>query len=377
MTLARTTSATYRPLVYSGLLAVCALAAVVLGSRRTGDGWLTFAAAASATAVATSSVFATHPSRSVLTLALPAVLLVASQATALSLEELSAVLRRVSCGYALASVAAIALIPTLALERPYDGVLSLGVRLHGVAPHANSLGALMAAGIAGELYGRRDSGNHRHPYVLGLLSIVLVLTQSKTSVAALAATVLLVGVLANPRITRTDKTMVSTAISAVATYFLVGGASNEAAIAQTVGGLGTLTGRTRVWAITLTEWQDNPLFGYGQTVWGLEMKMLYLPVLRFAPGQAHNQVVQALGESGLVGLLTLAVLLIGLLRLARFQLARHNTLALALLVLLVSRGLTETVLPRSALDAGVVLLVLTILAARATTGACEASEAAT
>jgi O-antigen ligase len=107
------------------------------------------------------------------------------------------------------------------------------------------------------------------------------------------------------------------------------------------------------------------------------MKMLYLPVLRFAPGQAHNQVVQALGESGLVGLLTLAVLLIGLLRLARFQLARHNTLALALLVLLVSRGLTETVLPRSALDAGVVLLVLTILAARATTGACEASEAAT
>ena len=108
----------------------------------------------------------------------------------------------------------------------------------------------------------------------------------------------------------------------------------------------TLTGRTEIWTITLEAWKDNPLFGFGPGVWGAERQQRFQ---MFHVGHAHNQIVQSLGEAGLVGLLFLCsylgVLLYAAMR--RFEVSRG--VVLTLLMLVAVRCVTEAPLSRSSL----------------------------
>jgi len=103
--------------------------------------------------------------------------------------------------------------------------------------------------------------------------------------------------------------------------------------------LGTLNGRFLIWDITLQAWGENPMFGYGPEVWGLERRlrfnMLYV-------GQAHDQFVQTLGEAGLAGLVLLCGYLLVLLVIACRRFSASRGLVLALFALLISRCVTES-----------------------------------
>ena len=102
--------------------------------------------------------------------------------------------------------------------------------------------------------------------------------------------------------------------------------------------LTTLTGRPAIWAVAFAEWRDNPLFGYGPSMWdSVHRGRLGMP---FA-FSAHNQLVQALSVAGLVGLVTLVAYLL-LLGLLAFCAPRpERGLALALYVLVLVRSITE------------------------------------
>ncbi|MCZ7559962.1 MAG: O-antigen ligase family protein [Burkholderiaceae bacterium] len=61
----------------------------------------------------------------------------------------------------------------------------------------------------------------------------------------------------------------------------------------------SLTGRSAIWRAALLEWEDNPLFGYGPTMWDSGYRgRIGLP---FA-FTAHNQYLQSLAVAGAVGL---------------------------------------------------------------------------
>lgn len=68
--------------------------------------------------------------------------------------------------------------------------------------------------------------------------------------------------------------------------------------------LASLTGRDRIWVVALEEWERNPVFGYGLTIWDADYReAIAMPQAT----HAHNQFIDALARSGLVGALGLTL----------------------------------------------------------------------
>ena len=64
------------------------------------------------------------------------------------------------------------------------------------------------------------------------------------------------------------------------------------------GQLMSMTGRDRIWVVALDEWQHNPVFGYGLTIWdAAHRQAIGMP---FAT-HAHNQFIDTLARCGAVG----------------------------------------------------------------------------
>jgi O-antigen ligase len=99
----------------------------------------------------------------------------------------------------------------------------------------------------------------------------------------------------------------------------------------------TLTGRDRIWEVALSEWRNSPLFGYGLALFGpvhqVQIGMLFAT-------HGHNQFIDALGRTGLVGTVTLtayvAILLTLSIRYARASRGLTAVLLLALAIRMVS-----------------------------------------
>ena len=101
----------------------------------------------------------------------------------------------------------------------------------------------------------------------------------------------------------------------------------------------TLTGRTDIWRVTLDTWRQNPWFGYGPALWDLEFRLTHHGAL--AAWHAHNQFIQALGEAGIVGLAAMPTYLASLVYNGVRFAASTRGVTLALLLLILSRTMTE------------------------------------
>lgn len=100
----------------------------------------------------------------------------------------------------------------------------------------------------------------------------------------------------------------------------------------------TLTGRDRIWAIALEEWQNNPLFGYGPTLWDADYRAsIGMPNAT----SAHNQFMDTLARSGTVGAAAL-VLYAGVLLVLSLRYAKDTGgFSLALFLALALRSISE------------------------------------
>ncbi len=103
----------------------------------------------------------------------------------------------------------------------------------------------------------------------------------------------------------------------------------------------TLTGRTLIWQATVEQWKLNPLFGYGPNLWDLQMSMANVPTIGFVASHAHNQVLQTLGEAGIVGVVGLLLYVVALLAYGVRYARGTNVVALALVSVMLLRGITE------------------------------------
>ncbi|TBO28312.1 O-antigen ligase family protein [Aquabacterium lacunae] len=108
-------------------------------------------------------------------------------------------------------------------------------------------------------------------------------------------------------------------------------------ISDVAGNLSSLTGRDLIWKVALDEWSLSPLFGYGLGVFEIDHRLVIgLPHAT----HGHNQLIDVLARSGLVGM---AGFLLHLFVLARIT---WSVLPLAplgyfLLTLLVSLSISE------------------------------------
>ena len=248
----------------------------------------------------------------------------------------------------IASLAAMAVAPDFVLHHPDAGVIpGVDWRLYGLTAHANTLapGALIA--IILELH--RPSKHSALRYAqLAAAATVLLLAQSKTTWAAglVIAACVSIPMALRPRagagrptiaFQRSVWVLVGCLAALIALTLALVGYGGADYLQRTME-LTTLNGRFAIWDITLQAWRDNLLFGYGSEIWGSERQFRFN---MFHVGHAHNQIVQTLGESGLVGVVLLLAFLVCLVRASLRSFVASRGLVLALLLVLLARCATE------------------------------------
>lgn len=280
---------------------------------------------------------------------------------------------------AVSAVAAVA-TPRLAIEHGYHGFIPLiEFRLHGLVGHANVLGPIALVYLLFELWAP-SRWFVRFPAV-GLACIELLLSQSKTTwIAGVAVGGLLMVRLWWPKkdewLTPSASTVVSVVslfagaaallvLAWIGVYAFESGAFASGIGSQRLQELSSFTGRTRIWEITLAVWEENPWFGYGPMLWSPEMRLEYR---LFVAGQAHNQYLQTLGDSGLVGLLGLGVYLLTMIWAGIKGAATSRWITIGLVIILLFRSMTESPLRNGyIMDAGFLLHMIVFAALLLTT----------
>jgi len=267
----------------------------------------------------------------------------------------------------LASLVTAVVWPSFALQPGYRSLIpGFDSRLWGVTPHANSLGSV--AGTLLVLQFARPS-EHRlwHMVLMGAAALALLMSQSKAAAAgALFALGLLLawrlwfvaaptarGAFTAAAIGRVALLFAGAGLVAVVWYLLADATAWSRIEAQldpaAVDKLSTFTGRTAIWAHALERGLDNPFFGQGRSMWNLEAR---LETGLSAAMHAHNLYLQAFSRSGLVGLISLLVLLFYLIRFAFRAAIPTCGGSLALLALFLARSIFEVPLqPNSVLGA--------------------------
>lgn len=251
--------------------------------------------------------------------------------------------------FMLAGLVLVPLNPTLVLDTSYAQGLLPGVpRFGGLAAHPVMMGLLCQTSLLllwARPYQRRWL--RVSAWVLGLS--VLFLAQSKTAWLAFlisASCMVLVRKapdsverLGDPR-ANSFGVLLLVGVIVVAIGVLVGvvvfdvpGLIEDFFGTSEGAQLASLTGRDRIWVVAMQEWHNNPVFGYGPTIWDNEYRQaIGMPNAT----HGHNQMIDTLARCGTVGAIGLvcyaAVLMVLSIRYARatqgLSLAMFLTLAL-------------------------------------------------
>ncbi|HEY7647263.1 MAG TPA: O-antigen ligase family protein [Hyphomicrobiales bacterium] len=255
--------------------------------------------------------------------------------------EIFAVMVAAIVVFCIVSIVVYFAIPDLGHFIYWDNdVRFLSARLSGIAGSANNLGRLAAFGlILCGLYFREFRRYHRLfvPLSFFIMSLALLMTNSRTSIAMVIA-VLLGAYVLNWRRFYLVVLMVTIAI-AMALIVVPSGEQALTVISRSgnVEEVSSMTGRTNIWHAVLVLSAERPIAGYGYA-----SSIFVLPeherLVGFAVGHAHNLILQLLLTTGWTGV----VLFIGaVLSVGTRAVYTGNRVVLALLAILVLNGITE------------------------------------
>jgi O-antigen ligase len=207
------------------------------------------------------------------------------------------------------SLVAAVLYPNWAWDRWYDSQSTVAVfswRLYGTANHSNSLAPLAVfSWILGRFPGCRLKREFLHG---AAVLIVLYLAQSKTiwAIALVLLGVYILVRIASLRGFRKYLTFFAagTSVYAFALYLI-----NYSSLADRIRdmqydkGVLSLTGRLMIWQYALEMWSKNPWIGKGLDAWFSKAAVEdSIRFLGWAVPHAHNQLLQVLSTTGLIGL---------------------------------------------------------------------------
>lgn len=254
-------------------------------------------------------------------------------------------------------VAGFLLIPInskMVLEFSYGQGLMPGLpRLAGLAPHAVSLGMIVQAGLLCLwVLPLQSRWLNRLAWGIGLSAFFL--AQSKTAWLSFSACAFILAYVRhgasfqrrffNPK-SPTFGILIVSILMTVATvisaeFVLTDMASKLANFSDTSEGaqLTSLTGRDKIWAVAFNEWTQNPIFGYGPDLFSDAHRNSV--GMSFATN-AHNQFMDTLARSGLVGASALVIYVLLLLALSFRYSKTTGGLSAALFVAIALRGISE------------------------------------
>ncbi|QHI96998.1 hypothetical protein GT347_02745 [Xylophilus rhododendri] len=127
----------------------------------------------------------------------------------------------------------------------------------------------------------------------------------------------------------------------VAAYFLFGnGADRLQDFLQTKQGAQILTGTGRdlIWEIALREWHASPIFGYGLNLFDFDYRT---QIHMSNATSGHNQFIDALGRTGIVGCIGFSIYLFSLLFFGFRYASQSSGLTLVVSLLILVRSITE------------------------------------
>ncbi len=233
--------------------------------------------------------------------------------------------------------------PKWAFSNYAESWIGLPIRLYGTSSHPNGLASIALTCLILARLKKRHTVWFYLNHIAAL--VVIILTQSKAVWAALLAWWIIEWVIKNFSTHRQKTIRVVTSLLALliltATYFLV--FQKNLWIANNI----TLTGRVEIWRISVKTWLENPLFGYGPTFWDIHFRQLYgFPWA----GQSHNQVLQTLGETGLLGFASLIIYFFVVIKNASRAANSTNFATWGILAALVIRSFFEAPLRNYGLD---------------------------
>jgi len=254
----------------------------------------------------------------------------------------------------MASLLLIPLKPGMVLETTYTQGLLPGVpRLYGLAIHAISLAIFAQIGLICLLtVPYEHKWLNRSAWGIGLA--VLFLSQSKTTwIAFILSWICFVAVRQGPTFWRrvgdpvrpefgiVSILMMMLTVLAVGLVLMFGdlGTRIDAFFNSAEGAqLASLTGRDKIWAIAYEEWHRNPIFGYGPLIWETDFRIsIGMPNAT----HAHNQFMDTLSRSGMVGATALSLYALVLMVMSIWYARKSKGLTLALFVLLAMRSVSE------------------------------------
>jgi exopolysaccharide production protein ExoQ len=246
-----------------------------------------------------------------------------------------------------ASGVAAIFLPTIAVQQSYNGLLPFAdIRLWGLASHPNSLGSLSLLLLLLLIYQPFDRRWKQYSAISVAFGIFL-LAQSKTAFfSAIVAFAIIKFYNVLSRFGIREAGLIVSLLAFTISGIIIGSMVLDAGgqLAQLVSSKAgaetlTLTGRSQIWDIAINEWQQNPLFGYGPSLWDVEFRDKIDMDFAFS---AHNQFLQCLSGAGLVGLLSLITYLSVLFRFAARSARRTEGFTLALFSVVIIRCITET-----------------------------------
>jgi len=179
------------------------------------------------------------------------------------------------------------------------------IRLFGTANHANSLAPLACfAWLLGKFPKCKLRGEHIHSCAIIL---VVLFSQSKT-IWAIIVFLLCILIFLKIRSWGTIRKYF-TYITFSVTFFLcavylVAYSSYSSTIANMLSDpkVLTLTGRLPIWLFAVEMWLEQPWLGQGLDAWSSQAMLDYVSLLGWAAPHAHNQLLQILSQTGLLGL---------------------------------------------------------------------------
>lgn len=268
-------------------------------------------------------------------------------------SECIVIVRNTLFVFLLSSLLLLLARPEMVAETRYRAGIfpGLTVRFYGFATHPNTLAPLcllLACSI------------RLQPFKVSVINVVgqalvfssLVLTQSKTSIALVLLGVAWFGLRDWHMAAVSKDDLRQWQARATTSVFLISGLAGSIFIAILLKDssffdgvmrladriqLGTLTGRTNIWAETFRAASNNWIFGYGPGLWDLAFRIkVGLPFTH-----AHNQFIHVFGAAGVVGLIALLAYLVALARFSWHTRTASKDVSLVLFMYLLLRGFTE------------------------------------
>ena len=256
--------------------------------------------------------------------------------------------------FMLAGLLLIPIQPTWVLDRAYTQGLLPGIpRVAGLAAHAVLLGLLAQLALLCLLaQPYKHVWLNRFAWATGLA--VLFLAQSKSSWVSFVVCATCIVVVRGsssfsrriadplrPEVGVLSMVVFMALLLAMALLLMFGDINHKLSgfFESTEGAqLVSLTGRDQIWAIAFDEWQRNPLFGYGLTLWDASFRLsIGMPNAT----HAHNQFMDTLSRSGTIGAIALLIYSVVLLVLSIRYAKASGGLTLALFLALAIRSLSE------------------------------------